>query len=409
MVNAYELSKYVERIFDRYNAIRADFLSEYDAQSDSFIDRPLFPGGFVDDWTLSRLSIHLGMDKQEILNMDELAARRYAEKYPFFGLYNEFLRRWAFSSGFKGEAPTPEEQLLLAIFGEKSGITVEPRYNYSNVKSRLVRKLKEIDAVVPGTYHKNAKIENLHIETEIFFSFPRCPEMIRSFNTMVQRLKELFFKAVNSDLCEEEIHEMNFLASWFHAGDRVMPNTLITYENVCRYREAYKEETYKDFFSYVKIRRFSYSGALFPTKDFIPWRCKEFFDDIDAAQQFCNAFPGENIKAAMREFMMKIMNFYCWFNWSDAAHIEFSPEEESEMRYICDDDYLPVEERAKRPTELYVEKTAKETSDWTEYIDVIKKAISPEKKGGLKPVFFESSADDILNVRRTIRRVWCRN
>ena len=48
--------------------------------------------------------------------MDEEAAMRYWNKYPFFCLYNKFMSQWAWQSRFINECPTSEEIFLRRLF-----------------------------------------------------------------------------------------------------------------------------------------------------------------------------------------------------------------------------------------------------------------------------------------------------
>lgn len=399
-----QITEFVKKIFERYRVLDTEFFTTYDDDENCMVDCPLFPYGKIDDDTLERLSVHLGLTKQEILNMDESASLRYWNKYPFFRLSWNYLESWNWYAHCKGEYPTAEDFLINAIFTENEGYPAKRRYQYQDVKKRLISKLKELDAFMPGTFHKGAEITDLSIQTEVIFSFPKCAEMVRSYIDMVNRTKELFFKAVHSDLNIEEINELNFLASWLRASDAVMPSVNITYPNICIYRSAYLEENLDDFYSYVKLRRYTYetvtnkedsyglySYALtgrysnyLSSMDFVPWRCKEFFDYPDLVQEIVNISPAA--KSSMREFAMLVANFSCWFAWSDADPIVFSDEEEQMMHDFNEsigEEDVPLERRAKEHTHIYVEKNKAELEDWEEYTKRIIKAASPAAQGGV--------------------------
>lgn len=389
------ITEFATSIFNMYGLPKIGFLRDYDEESDEVVDIPLFVGDVADIATIDRLAIHFGMTDEEIVNCDEQAARRFWNKYPFFYLFDKYLDTWAWSSRFMGKEPTLLERFNWAIWGGKEGFPVTRRYYFSEVKTRLIEKLKEIDAVVPGTFHKDAEILDLSIRTEVFFSFPECKTMMSSFLDMLNRLKELFMKAVSSDLSEEEQKEINFLASWFDARDVMLPSSLITYDNICLFRNIYREENLKDFYSYVRIRRISYDGFLYNTTDFVPWRCQEFFEDQEIVQEFVDNFPFA--KKSMREFANLVANFCCVFTWSDANPIRYSPDEErelSEFNQSIGEEDIPLEERAKEPTRIYVEKTPEETAGWDQYIRNLNQAVSPPAQGGLRlpPQTFDLSA-----------------
>ena len=156
-----------------------------------------------------------------------------------------------------------------------------------------------------------------------------------------------------------------------------MPNTLITYDNVCIYKDAYIEENLNEFFSYATVRSFVGTGILYP--GVTPWRCKEFFDDMSLVNELAYIFP--EIKEQMIKFAMQVKNFKCDFVWSDAEYIHYS-EEEQEL--IDCGMYVPIEERSKEHTVIYLNKTKEELYDWNEYIEKINKVASPVANGGIK-------------------------
>ena len=376
MNNANRIAKYVREVMDLYNANDYGFFRDYDEETNAVIECPLFTGDdTIDNETIERLSVYLGLSKDEILQMDKEAARRYYEKYPFFRLFDKYLTVWNWYSEFKSERPTAEDYLLHAIFGNIAKIKTEKRYDYDSVKQRMIDQLKQIDQVVPGTYHVNAQIKDLKIDTEVFFSFPECGKMIDSFLDMVDRLKKLFYKVLESDLSEDEIHEMNFLASWLDAKDRIAVSYTLTYSTVRKLKDVYLNENLRDFFCYAKIKNFFSAG---------PWRCKEFFDDDARVEKFVGVFP--QTKSEIREFALAVSKFTCVFTWSDAKPITFSKEEEELDKAMWEgtEFYVPVEKRAKERTRLYVNKTSDELFDWEPYVKRIQKAASPEKMGGIK-------------------------
>ncbi len=370
-----QVTAYVDRAFRLYGADRLGFFEDF---ADDFAMNatkvPLFPSGEMDEKTLGRISVHLGLTKKEILSRDETAARRYWNKYPFFRLYREYHEKWDWYSKCKEEMPSPEERLRRALFSDRDTV-FEERYDYGSVKARLVEKLKEIDTVMPGTFHVGAEITCLSIGTEVFFSFPKCGDMLRSYIQMVDRAGELFFKALKSELPEEEICELDFLASRLEAKDS-LAGMLATYDNVRLLREVYIEENLPGFLSYVRLWGFESTS---------PWRCKEFFDDINLAQRFVNIFP--RAKAKMREFAVNVRKFACTFVWSDAGPVMYPPEEEAldfELFGRYEELYVPIEKRAKETTLIYVDKTADEMFDWEEAAQRLSRAASPALLGGLE-------------------------
>ena len=392
------ITEFVEQVFDLYQLNKFGFFFKYDDRTQEQIPTNLFHAGEIDEETLNRISVCTGLSPEAILRTDLEEAKRYWRKYPFFRLYHEYMESWGWYQHFSDQKPTAAEMLLNALFAEEKGIRGTPRYDMNDLTKRLVDKLKDIDKAIPGTYHKGAEITQLHVYTQIFFSFPKCADMLRSFITMVKRTEELFFRALQNELSQDEANELNFLASWLDATDVVMPSTRITYGNVRALKDVYLEENLTDFFSYVKIRGFIGTN---------PWRCQEFFDDVELVKEFFYIFP--RAKADMRKFAHDVANFSCVFVWSDAEPIKFSDED----RMMMDDfDRVIGEEPsnnkdgAKEITQIYVEKTPAEMQGWDSFAATVKKVSGPVSKGGIAvPVREHASGFDINTIKRIQKRV----
>lgn len=393
-----KISEFVEAVFDRYKISKYEFFFTFNDRTMEEIPQPLFPSGELDDETLHKITTCIGLTKDEIINTDMQAAKKYWDKYPFFHLYHQYMAAWSWHQNFIGEMPTAVELFMKAIFSDEDDIRGEHRYDMDGLRARLINTLKEIDQALPGTYHQDAEITNLQISTQIFFSFPQCGDMIRSFIDMVKRTEELFFKALHEDLKEEDANELNFLASWLNAVDVVMPSTIISYDNVCTYRKAYLDENSKDFFSYVKIKSFISTD---------PWRCQEFFDDMDLVREFLYIFP--HAKAQMREFARDVTKFSCYFVWSDAEPVRFSDEDEKmldDMDAMLGFEPLSDSERAKEVTHVYVSKRPEEMLGWDTFAKQIKKAAAPTSKGGVtvphRDIVANNSVESIQRIQRRI-------
>lgn len=396
-----EITQYVKDYFDRHELNDYGFFVSSKADEYGRSERiniSLFPHDEIDVKTLSRISLHTGLSTEEILNCDEQAATKYLEKYPFIYLFREYKEICEWYAQYKTEFSSLKKCLQNDFLTQTAEPSVEIRYDYADIKARLIDKLKEIAAVMPGIYHENAEITELMFKTDMFISFPNCGKMMRSFIDMVNRLKELFFKALQTELSEDEIHEFNFLGSRLDASDVIAPSFVMNYDTLRKYREVYIEENFTDFFSYVKIRAFLMSS---------PWRCKEFFDDMSLVNEFVNIFP--QAKTMMREFEMSVSKFECDFVWSDAKPVMLSPEEESELDSINEMmgyKPLPYEQHAKEHTRIYIDKTSEEMSGWAEYVKKIKAAAAPPAIGGLSlPKREVDLTDANSRFRRMTRRV----
>lgn len=371
-----KVTSYISNLFELYHMNTYGFFEDYDEELDESVEVPLFRFGKIDEETLQKLSINFGLTKDEILNTDAEAAKRYWNKYPFFRLFSDYMAKWKWNQQFKDPMPSAEELLFNAIFADNKGIPAQVRYDIKSVKERLLEQLRAIDEYVPGTYHANAEITDLKVATQTLFSFPQCTEMLRAFLEITERIQELFFRAIKEELSEDEANEMNFLVSWTEAVDVAAPNTIITYDTVRLYRNVYIEEGYDDFFAYVKFKRFIGTN---------PWRCQEFFDDPELVKKLVFTFP--QAKGEMRKFALELTKFECDFLWSDAQPIQYSEEEEKELEQIDNmlgARHIPAEERPKVRTQVYVDKNRSETYGWGKYISILKKMSGPVSKGGLE-------------------------
>lgn len=195
-----KVTSYVLDLFELYHMNTYGFLEDYDDELEESVEVPLFRFGEMDEETLQKLSVNFGITKDEILNTDEDAAKRYWNKYPFFRLFRDYLAQWEWYQQFKDPMPSAEDLLLNAIFTENEGYPVRVRYNMSSVKERLINQLKEIDKYMPGTYHAGAEITDLKVATQTLFTFPQCTEMLRTFLDITDRIQELFFRAIKEEL-----------------------------------------------------------------------------------------------------------------------------------------------------------------------------------------------------------------
>ena len=392
MNQAKDIEAYVKKALATFSISGNGYFYTIDSRTGRRIPQDLFFCDVVTDSVLERLSVDMGVSKQDILEMNEEPLKAYYTRYPFFRLYRKYISEWERQREFSDDL-SAEEHLIAAIFGEKSQLKIEKRYDYEDVRKRLVKLLKEMDKVMPGAYHEGATINDLTIETECMISYPQISELTRSFLQMLEDVKDLFFKGIREDLEKEEINLFNLLCSVLIITDIAAPSVYMNYENLQRYRGVYAKEGLSDFFSYVRVRMFV---------DTEPWRCKEFFDDEKLVQQFVTCFP--YVKHKLREFGMEVSKFACRFHWSDAKQIEL--DEEDEECYEAFD--MDINDRPLEWTRVYIPKTDAELFDWAPYIRRLNKAASPEKKGGLVAPRNEWMIKGILPHTRTMARVMAR-
>ena len=386
MIDKKSVTEYVERVFELYGLDKLDFFYTWDDEdSDPFdfplnyMAIPLFIDGFEsEEDTIQRVSQHLGLTRQEIISCDKRAAFRYWDKYPYFNLHDEFLETWIWNANYKSDRPKAEEILIGCLFDINPNL--EDRYNFDDVNRRFYDQLQEA-AKFDQRYFPDNSYFHLHkFETQEMFSFPRCKEMVRSYLDMVYRVESLFFKAIKEDLPEEEQREYDFLVSFFNITDSVRPSVRLYYNEIVRLRKVFLEEGYTEFWSYARIRR--------SLADRQPWRCIEFFDDMELVQEFVNAFPSS--KKDMIDFSRLVKNFRFTFQWEKSQK-----EKDEEYIQAClkdeeyDEDYNPNPELV-----LYVEKTPEESAGFQEGLEKLRRAASPPAMGGVSLPKREIDAED---------------
>ncbi|MBQ7646445.1 MAG: hypothetical protein IJS94_04165, partial [Clostridia bacterium] len=295
---------FVEEWFSRYHLEDRCELSEEDKANSTEV--------------LQTAAQALGITQEALLARDERAVRRWEEKYPFFCLYNRFN----ICQMIANNRANPAELLLFALF-DGEGFTPAKKYNGKSIYDRAMSTLKEADKYLPGSYHCGAKAVDFQFATTLFFTFPKINIMLSSFFDMVDRVKELFFRAWNEDLSDDEIREYNFLANFLQLRDRYVPRTMY-YANLKKLVPIYREEgclPEEDDFDALIVLKFC--------RDFTPWACKEFSDYPELAQRYAIIYP--EAKAAMFDFGKSVKYFGCSFRWSDEpAPLLFSSEEEEE-------------------------------------------------------------------------------
>ena len=435
MPDAVELTRFVENYLLQYGIDRDDYRIEVDEDHEWY--SVAFPDGVISNEAIEHILLITGLTREELFGMKKETLDKYSKKFPFFELDEEFNSKYAAESRYLNV----EKIAGLFYMG-----TVD-RYDVTDLKKRIIRKAIEVDDFVEGTYHPDAIPVGLRYSTEWMISFPKYGEMITSLFNMINRYKNLFVRAIKTELENEDIREMNFLASALDSRDLVMQDVQLYYHNVLKFREIYKEEKLNDFFSYVKI------GRMKKTKY---WRCDEFLNNKALVQLYLRAYP-EAI-SEMNKYIMRTNHFSCWFYWSDNVPDEWKeyfpvqnvpdehPEEEikesretSHERYIMSlsdeeyeehqfiesqtkdmedyfdypedlaqeeeleeeikakaeaEDYLgiayfppddewPASENNDKQVHLYIDKLPEEQYFNASYYEQIKKAILPEAKGGL--------------------------
>ena len=343
----------------------------------------IFKDNQTDLATMKKVEKVLGLTADEIRRKDVKASNKWAEKFPFFDLYYKFRAANTFA-----ELDT-EQYLMSRILGldNEEGFRYQKKYEKEDILTRLVVTLKEIDGIIPGTYHKNAEITSFNFEAEDFIVFPHTKELLQSFINLVNRHKELFFKCFEEQLSDDEIKEYNFLTAFLEAKDAGTAGGIMFYDKVLQLLPIMKEEGYEDYAAYVALRG-----------DFQPWRCSDFSDYPELAQKYVNIFPQTKYK--MKDFCMNIKNISCWFKWSDDI------TEYDEMN--AEDLFMSLFEKKGNSddildnwTRIYLPKSEDELGEGYEHAKKLGVLAGPSTKGGLQIPRQEWLAD-------SMQRIMCR-
>lgn len=357
-----EITRYVKTFCKKYSLSYSDFFYEYD-EFDMPQAAPVFGKESIET-KLPVISEYFGLTDEEILTTSEEGLNKWYKKYSFFYHLPKFTAAYKISY-LGNDEDVAVSHLLNAIWGEHS-CKYPARYNKSDIKERVVAKLKELDAIMPGTYHDNAEMLHFTVETEQFCSYPQVGEMIYSLLQMIYRAKELFFKAKDRDLTENETFEYNFLVSVLGIKD-VASNKYLYYRNVVALRNVYIEEGYKDFYSYVRLMNY---------KELNPWRAKEFLDDKSLMQAYLNEYAEEYW--TWKEQSKKIAKFVCSFVWSDAP-IMREPDFGISIPELDDDSNDGIPEM----TTIYLDKTNEEMRSDKELAEKLLACFGCKSNGGL--------------------------
>lgn len=385
MKDAKTITEFVKNVCFHYSLCYSAYFFDYD-ENDQLVSTPIFEDDLVTPGKLNYLSKLLGMSLEDIANADNKASMRIFNKYPFFKLllaYEERKNMAKFTLDSEN-IPITEQRLLYRIFGEENLVL---RYSDEDVLQRLEQQLKEYDSIVPGTYHPNGEITRFMYEASSLINFPECEQLLSSFFEVYERMESLFFKALKSDLSEEEINEYNLFVTYFRANEWASSNVMLHYDVLCKYRQVYIEEGYTQLSSYMKINRI--------TTDFEPWRCKQFANNKELAQKYQNIYP--NTKDRIKDLCMHIKYISCAFKWSDAPFIEDE-----------DDMWAPEEFRIGKYqewTHVYIPKTETELGNDAQSAVLMSKLASPVSKGGLIKNIDEEVGRDVQTlINRMSRR-----
>ncbi len=357
-----EVSKFIKNIFYLYDMNDYGFFVDTrNKEPYDIVSVDLFKNGKIEGSILSRVSLHTGFTKEELMSLDRNVARKYLRKFPFF---KHLIDYKIALEGDQKHAASPDEQLLQKNISQSTEeVYVScPRYNEEDIRERLITQLKEIDQYVPGTWHASAELLDIHWYTDTLIGYSDCPKLLKTYLETVDYYKYLFFKSLKTDLKGTEASDFNFLTSALRVMDIISPLVDINTDTMRNLRRIYNEEGYKDLMSYVRFNVFN---------EIEPWRCMSFLDDWKLAQGYINTH--RDGKKSFVEFARNVGKILCYYSWSDdleKADVDYDIFDEGRKNYIQE--------------ELYLDKTPEEIKGWEDALDRLMNASASETKGGLK-------------------------
>lgn len=393
MNGAKEINEFIRERFDFYSFDYEALINNARAGSKPS-DSPMFQGDTLDMALVDTAAMVLGVAPEALLSMNAKETYKWYDKYPFFFYQIDFI--YSIDRSHHGEG-YDELRMFDAIFETNLAMSAPIRYDPKAVIERIVALLRDVDKSLPGTYHEGANITQLSITTSYFCSFRHISRMVRSYIDMVNRVKELFYKAWDCELCVDEIHEYNFLVSALGIYDRAYIGRRLYYDILRKFVGLYRAEGYKCFSTYVRINHHC-----------IPpfWACTGFVRNKELVRQFIDVCP--DAKWKMGEFARNVSQFQCQFVWSDAKRIHLSPEDEEDAAIVSEALGLDpnVEEVcALETTRVYIPKTKEEMSGDDRFARALTRLSGPASMGGVSTHIEElANLDEQIKFERMASR-----
>lgn len=331
----------------------------------------------------------LGVTSNELLEMKGSVMERWSKKYPLVK-YWEGMRRSVNESYLRN--PTPEERLLAAVYNFTEKDIYVTRYDLKKLEERAMEALTALEAKKPGSIHPGEKIENFYADTVYICRYPHITEMVDSFFEMVNRGKELFFKALEQELTEAEICEYNLIVSYTGIRDKHFNLHGLYYRYLVKFRQLYLAEEGKNFFDYVVL-----------SKDipFQPWKFAEVIADRTRMEQYLSYVP--RVRMRMYMFAIEGTRFECSFTWSDAERMDEDERWEFAQTYTSIWARLDKDYEGKKPTVIYIPKDDSELGEDSPYFEMLKTMSEVPQKCGMPGQGFGTSEES--DIRKMIARV----
>lgn len=373
---AQAVQAYIEYWFETYGISYKLFFGL--DEDDSYEGMPCYDSEWnLNEDMISYAATILGISQEDILSCNQEAAEKWMHKYSFFEQDLDTL----FANPMYSTMPielirgrsrkkdeTAEEHLLRLIFeGSK------PAFDKESIKNRLRDFLEQANEYAPGINRKNQKMVKLNVNTAVMQHYPNFKEVLESYIEVVSNFRELFAKALDRDLNDEEIKEFNFLSSALYAYDvHATSRKSFLYDDFKELREIYIKDGFQDFFDIGRFRN-----------QVKPWRFVEFVKDKELAQRYFDLFP--SWKPDLIEFSNDVAFFCCTFWWEDDLQKflgAYGGDPKATFRdSLLSEDDAPLE---YAPISVKIPKTADELFGEEKSIKVLREMGRSEKMGGLR-------------------------
>lgn len=384
-----QVNEFVQELFSEFSLDYEDFFGYSRSEEDEFHVIPFIKDGEIQPLVLKKVGEILGVNPERILEMDESIFDEKYEKFPYLSHISPF--NLAQQRSFHNKENFCEWRLLEAIFGERHIPNHPTKYNYKDVLRRLQNQLQEYNKTFPGIYHADATMKNIHITTQTFCTYHPVRKMMEAYLDAFHKAEQLFAKAWNSELNEDEIQDYNFIVSMLGIRDKFL-SSYLHYDWLKAILPYYKTEGPCSL---------AYHTTSMSYRTFKPWVCSGFLQNTDLAQELVDINPGA--KQMMREHAMRVSKFECKFTWSDMPE----PEEDDDEKYVIQVGPKPAYEEepvSASSTTIYVEKTAEELNGDKECAEQLMRLAGAEPLGGLRvPDYFPLVEPEELKKMLTAR------
>ena len=219
MKNPEMIESFIRDLFEFYNLDYGKYFYDY-TEDDECVEIPMMEAEKLDLTMVEQAAEILGEDVDALMSCDDKRVLKWARTNPY-AMYKQGFE-YACKRGYY-DKNFDTTRLMEVIFDEDLSDCYRRKYDYEDVKKRLVVQLKEYDKTIPGTYHAGARMRNLHIYTGTFCHYKDMDKLIKTFFRMVERAEELFFKALDNGLETDEIKEYNIIVSLLGMQDRSVP------------------------------------------------------------------------------------------------------------------------------------------------------------------------------------------